>query len=296
MVTLATGSDRIDYVRVRIDGDAHEAAIDIHELTELAQHIDEYTKADGTNFKCHIVNDPALNRIIRVFDVWGKSADYFAEELPMRYWKHVIRLDYRCTVGENAPTVKTVYDAMERNKKGHRNYTTIYHSSRVRTKAGGRDVGGNSAISGAKSSDKRITYYQRGYETGAIEGQFNGTYCRHLISSVYTSFLNAEITPFVDILRKRLYNEVDLLCQERIGCGANIIIDGKWHDQPPHIAVQETLLEWIDDAWEKLSVDAKVGFFEGHISEFIALVGSPIQDPRDQEEKTLDGFGDDGLG
>lgn len=279
MATLSEGSDRVDYVRIRVSADAHDQVIDLTRFEDLAAQVVSLHKLDGKPYDVQSHYDPQLKRHVRFFNIWGEAADYFFDELPATITRSIIRLDYRMEAQGEAPPVRAVYDAMERTKRGGRNTKTELHNSPIRQKRGGRDAGGQSAVSGGKDSDKRLSYYYRGHSSAALEGQFGGAYVAQLIQNAYNAWLSQDGDTFHDCARKEFYRALNALTQERVGCSADTIVDGQWYEQEGIVDTQESLLEWMDDAWGKLTPEAKQSFLKAQQDDVIALAGTYDEAP-----------------
>jgi len=205
---------RIDYVRIRVNGDK---ANRVNYGLELQQRVDQLCEKHGIAGKPrenYTLFDRALKLWVTNFNVWGRAADLLYNELQESEFNLVTRLDYRADCDNPDLDLELVGRVAfsQAKKKG---LARSFHDGPVRSKANGRDVGGPSVVVGGQGSARRISLYQRGHEKPGVEAQISGDRIKKVIQSAYDLKLTTN-GDLHDIIRDYLLKELETLCRERL--------------------------------------------------------------------------------
>lgn len=102
---------------------------------------------------------------------WGWLAEHFLRSIPLAWFQHITRLDWRNSVpGMTERQAFALGLQFQIRKKGRHNVAQI--SSEYREKTDARDVGGKGFTIASRKSPTHTTVYSRGKEDVAVEVRF----------------------------------------------------------------------------------------------------------------------------
>lgn len=177
-------------------------------------------------------------------EVWGETANYVAQSLPLVHWLKVNRIDLRRTLRQRTDVEMRAFQrrALRMGAKG-RNMTIL--NSKARTKTDSRDVGGQGVVYGSRKSDSHAVIYKRGSELPAVEFRLSGPNCRQLVrDQVYETYFSLrEQVPAYNLALVMMASTAALFFERTIGSAF----------------VEEVVSAWIENeqASEELMVAAR---------------------------------------
>src|SRR5690349_18513996 len=184
---------RIDYVRLRLPNDGLEKA---EAAAEWTQSLDAICGYHGIDRKCYgfdMYFDPGLQRKVPYFNVWGEAADHFYRTLSLDEMRSLMRLDVRWTIdGEEIDFDMLFFLLKKRNRDL---ISTKLYTGRQRSKAGGRDTGGDYIGLGAEGSQRRVSIYNRSKQGPVWEFQCNGRALDTLRQNTFANLDTSKKTP-----------------------------------------------------------------------------------------------------
>lgn len=164
---------RVDYVKCAIPLHA-EAAVPLkNRWYEVFQQ--EEATGHGTH-SCNVVSVKSASdgRYLYVFEAWGEACMH-VDELAFEAWApYLNRIDIRMEQEVTDEGLDALYTHLQAYNPTRRNVNRM--ASRLRSKRGGRDSGGNSVSLGSHKSDFRFSAYKRGDNKGAVEYQISGEF------------------------------------------------------------------------------------------------------------------------
>lgn len=172
--------DRIDYVRLSRKFDVQRGLAWTAVLRDIIERYQDDKKGVKGNFKVGTVKRYDDGEYLYTVQIWGDLCGFLNRLDFDRYSKYVTRLDFRSELGVTKTGLDCIADLAKQNNSARRNINT--YDTRPRDKKEGRHAGGIGVALGSHGSTKRLTFYKRGNEKGAMEFQTQMAECTKIIN------------------------------------------------------------------------------------------------------------------
>jgi hypothetical protein len=177
--------DRIDYVRLSRKFDVQRGLAWTGVLRDIIERYQNDHPDVKGNFKVGTVKRYDDGEYLYTVQVWGDLCGFVTRLDFGRYAKYVTRLDFRMELAVTKDGLASLGDVAKQNNSASRNITS--YDTRARDKKEGRHAGGIGLALGSHGSTKRLTFYKRGNEKGAMEYQTQMTECSKIINRAIDS-------------------------------------------------------------------------------------------------------------
>lgn len=271
---VAEPTARIDYIRLRLPSDGLDKA-EVH--ADWIARIALLVEKGGYDPKCYGVDmyfDQGLKRKIPYFNIWGPVAHELFFTLDPVDLRRMMRLDYRQPIAEEVPDWDELFFLIKKRNRGK--YSTKQLSSNFKSKAGGRDTGGEMIAIGAEGSQRRIAVYQRGKEGPVWEFQLGGAALRAFVSRVLKEGTMQGQT-YTEAMRVQLAIEAHTYFLKYTGFEAGALASASLKQQGINDYTNpENIAEQLDLFWEVAPPDVREAFLEAHTNHEPAAIARAV--------------------